>query len=184
MSRWQPDSRRRLQEAAVELYAEHGFSETTVAAVAERAGLTERTFFRYFADKREVLFGGEDALRAALVDAVAEAPRGAGPAELADAGVGAVVRALEPRRAELRRREPIVARHPELRERELTKLASWTAALREALEARAVPPRTAAVVASARVALLAVSARRWLADDGEDLAATVAADLAALRAST
>jgi AcrR family transcriptional regulator len=181
VSRWQPDARRRLQEAAVELYAERGFSGTTVAAVAERAGLTERTFFRHFVDKREVLFANEDALRATLVEAVADAPEG-GPGALADAGVAAVVRALQPRHAELRRREPVVAAHPELRERELMKLASWTGALRAALEDRGIGPDTAALVAETWVAVLGVVARRWLADEAPgDLGALVVAERAALR---
>jgi AcrR family transcriptional regulator len=60
MSRWEPDARGRLGQAAIELYVERGFDDTTVADIAERAGLTERTFFRHFADKREVLFAGQD----------------------------------------------------------------------------------------------------------------------------
>ncbi len=182
MARWEPDGRRRLQQAAVELYAERGFAETTVAAVAERAGLTERTFFRHFADKREVLFGNEDALTAQLAEAVAAAPADAGPRALADHGLAAIVRALQPRHAELRRREPIVAAHPELRERELMKLASWTAALRTALEDRGVTARTAALVAETSVAVLNVAAQRWLGGDGgEDLATLLAEDSAVLR---
>jgi AcrR family transcriptional regulator len=182
VARWEPDSRARLQQAAVELYAERGFAETTVAAVAERAGLTERTFFRHFADKREVLFANEDALTARLVEAVGAAPPDAGPRALADDGLAAIVRALQPRHAELRRREPIVADHPELRERELMKLASWTAALRDALEDRGVAAPTAALVAETSVAVLNVAAQRWLREDGDpDLAAFLAEDFAALR---
>lgn len=167
----------------MELYAERGFAETTVAALAERAGLTERTFFRHFADKREVLFGNEDALRAGLVAAVEHAPEGATPRALAGAGIGAVVAALQPRHAELRRREPIVAAHPELRERELAKLASWTAALRGALVGRGVDARAAALVAETSIAVLNVTAQRWLAGERDaDLAALVAASFDLLRA--
>src|ERR1700754_2748114 len=74
MSRWEPNARGRLEEAALDLYTERGFDETTVAEIAERAGLTERTFFRHFADKREVLFGGQDALRDLFVDSITAAP--------------------------------------------------------------------------------------------------------------
>ena len=170
MVRWEPDSRRRLQQAAVELYAERGFAETTVAALAERAGLTERTFFRHFADKREVLFANEDDLRDLLVAAVRDAdattPRG-----LAAAGLDAVARALQPRREELRRREPIVAAHPELQERERAKLSGWTGALEAALRERHCPPAAAQLAAAVGVAVLDVAARRWLAGDdaGDDL---------------
>ncbi len=74
MSRWEPNARGRLEQAALELYCERGFEQTTVAEIAERAGLTERTFFRYFADKREVLFAGGVTLQELLVSAVAGAP--------------------------------------------------------------------------------------------------------------
>ena len=79
MGRWEPDSRGRLQEAALALYSERGFDQTTAAQIAARAGLTERTFFRHFADKREVLFGGSALLQERIVAGVAEAPPEDGP---------------------------------------------------------------------------------------------------------
>ena len=88
MGRWEPDAKSRLERAALELYGDGGFEETTVAEIAKRAGLTERTFFRYFSDKREVLFAGADRLQALLVDEVTEAPESLSPIE-------AVARALE-----------------------------------------------------------------------------------------
>lgn len=181
MARWQPDARRRLQDAAVELYAERGFAGTTVAQLAERAGLTERTFFRHFADKREVLFGNEDALRQALADAVVAAGDDATLGEAILAGLDAVVADLQPRRDELRRRAPIVAATPELQERELIKLASWRAALDEALRGRGVAPATAQLAAEVAIAVLNVAAQRWLDGDGDDdLHVGVRANLAAL----
>ncbi|WP_026911690.1 TetR family transcriptional regulator [Patulibacter minatonensis] len=182
MARWRPDSRRRLQDAAVDLYAERGFAETTVAQVAERAGLTERTFFRHFADKREVLFANEDALRAALADAVAAADADATTSEAVLAGLDAVAADLQPRRDELRRRTPIVAATPELGERELQKLASWRAALQSALLDRGVDAATAHLASEVGIAVLNVAAQAWLAADDEgDLAAGVRARFAALR---
>jgi AcrR family transcriptional regulator len=166
VSRWQPDSRRRLQDAATELYAERGFAETTVAAVAERAGLTERTFFRHFADKREVLFGNEDDLRDRLVEAVGATSAGS-VRDAIMAGLDAVASELQPRREELRRREPIIAAHPELQERELSKLASWTAALEAALRARGVDRPAAKLAAAVSIAVFNVAAQRWLAEDRE-----------------
>src|SRR5277367_6544952 len=82
MGRWEPDARGRLAKAAMELYAEHGFDQTTVAEIAARAGLTERTFFRHFTDKREVLFSGAQALQELLVSAVVTAPARATPLEM------------------------------------------------------------------------------------------------------
>lgn len=159
-----PGNRRRLEEAAFALYAEHGYAATTAAAIAARAGLTERTFFRHFADKREVVFGNEPALTRALVAAVHEAPSADSGRAAATAGIDALVAALNPRREELRRRERIVADVPELQERELGKLASWTAALRGALEARGEAQEGAALIAEVWVAVLRVAAQRWLAD--------------------
>src|SRR5208283_698090 len=89
MGRWQPDSRGRLQEAALALYSERGFDQTTAAQIAERAGLTERTFFRHFADKREVLFGGAPYLEEQIVAGVADAPASAGPLEAVGLGLHA-----------------------------------------------------------------------------------------------
>src|SRR5471030_1788811 len=87
MSRWEPDGRARLEQAAMELYVERGFEQTTVAEIANRAGLTERTFFRYFADKREVLFGGSSVLQELLVSTVADAPDSMPPIDAAAVGL-------------------------------------------------------------------------------------------------
>src|SRR5580704_11732687 len=89
MSRWEPNSRGRLQEAALALYTERGFDQTTAAEIAARAGLTERTFFRHFADKREVLFGGSALLQERIVSGVAGAPAGCTPLEAVAHGLDA-----------------------------------------------------------------------------------------------
>src|SRR2546429_4689207 len=98
MSRWEPNARGRLEQAAMELYGERGFDETTVAEIAARAGLTERTFFRHFADKREVLFGGGDELRELLVSTVAGAADSAAPIEAIAAAIEAAGALLQERR--------------------------------------------------------------------------------------
>src|ERR1700751_1964679 len=140
MSRWEPNARGRLEQAAVELYRERGFEETTVAEIAERAGLTERTFFRHFADKREILFAGGRQLQDLVVSAVASAPDSATPLEAAAAGIEAAGSMLEERRGRVfaRRRQDIIAASAELRERELHKLAAMAAGVAEALRGRGV----------------------------------------------
>src|SRR5271170_4904971 len=128
MSRWEPDAPGRLQQAAFELYTERGYDQTTVAEIAARAGLTERTFFRHFADKREVLFAGGERFRAAVVNPVDAAPPSATPLEAVLAGVeaaGSVFPALEL----VRRRHELLLANPELQERELIKLASVATSL-------------------------------------------------------
>jgi AcrR family transcriptional regulator len=165
MGRWEPNARGRLEKAALELYAEHGFDATTVAEIAARAGLTERTFFRHFADKREVLFGGAEALEDHLVRGTSQAPADLGPVE---AIVAALVDVADDMFAERHRlaqqRQAIIAAHPELRERELTKLASLASALAGALRERGVPDPVASLAAEAGVAVFKVSFERWITD--------------------
>src|SRR5271169_194578 len=105
MTRWEPNARGRLAQAAMELYSEHGYEQTTVAEIAARAGLTERTFFRHFADKREVLFGGAAELQELVVGAVAATPLSAAPIDAAAAGVEAAGAALQERREFARQRQ-------------------------------------------------------------------------------
>src|SRR5438105_15155446 len=129
MARWEPDARGRLERAAMELFLERGYVHTTVAEIAARAGLTERTFFRYFADKREVLFWGAGALRELLVSAVASAPDSASPIDAVAAALEAAGALLQERREFARQRQSVIAANTELQERELIKLASLSAAL-------------------------------------------------------
>ena len=161
MARWKPDARSRLERAALELYSEQGFEQTTVAEIALRAGLTERTFFRHFADKREVLFGGARELEELLVKKVAEAPDSLAPLDAVAAALGAAG-AVFPERRVSRQRQSVVAANAELRERELTKLASLSAALAEALRARGVGDPAAGLTADAGMAVFKVAFERWL----------------------
>src|SRR3981189_380122 len=119
MVRWEPNARGRLEQAAVELYSERGFEQTTVAEIAKRAGLTERTFFRHFADKREVLFAGAEDLQELLVSAVGNAPDSAAPIAAVGAGLLAAAALLQERREFSRQRQAVIAANPELQEREL-----------------------------------------------------------------
>ena len=141
MSRWEPNARGRLEQAALELFVERGFEQATVAEIAQRAGLTERTFFRYFADKREVLFAGAGALQEFLVRAVAQAPDTATPLEAIAAALQAAAPLFAERGDYPRRRQAVIAANAELRERELIKLAALAAAMAAALRERGTPSR-------------------------------------------
>jgi AcrR family transcriptional regulator len=163
VSRWEPNAPARLQQAAFELYTERGYDQTTVAEIAACAGLTERTFFRHFADKREVLFAGGDRFRAALVAPVDTAPRTATALEAVTAGIeaaGSVFPALEL----VRRRHALILANRELQERELIKLASLAGSLGEALRRRGVPEAAAELAAETGVAVLRIALTRWLED--------------------
>jgi AcrR family transcriptional regulator len=156
------DVRRRLQNAALQLYAERGFDSTTTAEVATLAGVTERTYFRHFPDKREVLFDGQAALDTALVDAVASAPDLAPLAVLRHAFL-ALVPLFESDRALQQRRHSVISRTPELRERGATKLAHLTEVMASVLERRDVPPALAFLAAACGIGVLNRVRREWLA---------------------
>ncbi|WP_295700398.1 TetR/AcrR family transcriptional regulator [Lapillicoccus sp.] len=184
MSRWQPDARGRLQQAALELYADHGFEQTTVSEIAARAGLTERTFFRHFADKREVLFDGSDLLQELFVEAVQDAPAGVTPIDAVAAALYAAA-AMFQRRDHSRRRRSVIDANPGLRERELTKLAALAAAVADALRRRGVSEPAASLTAEAGIAVFKVAFERWVTDDdGRDFAHFVEESLAHLRTVT
>jgi AcrR family transcriptional regulator len=187
MTRWEPNARGRLQLAALELYSEHGYDQTTVAEIAKRAGLTERTFFRYFADKREVLFYGSGMLQERLVERIAAAPEGMPPLDVVGTSLAAAAEPVEEIRDFSRRRQAVVAANPELRERELIKLAALAAALTDALRERGVADPAATLVAEAGIAVFKVAYQRWVdrADDsGETLAQLIQQSLAELRTVT
>jgi AcrR family transcriptional regulator len=184
MGRWEPDSRGRLQEAALALYSERGFDQTTAAQIAAQAGLTERTFFRHFADKREVLFGGSALLREKIVAGVAGAPAAAGPLDAVSRGLEAAATMLGQFRRDLsQQRQAVIAANPELRERELAKLADYAAVVAAALRDRGVSEPQATLAAEAGMTVLRVALQRWASrDDGRDLAAIMRDSVAELRA--
>jgi AcrR family transcriptional regulator len=164
VSRWEPDARGRLQEAALALYGERGFEQTTVAEIARRAGLTERTFFRHFADKREVLFYGSGILQDLLVKAVAGAPPTASPIDAVAAGLDAIPAMFQDRREGSRQRQAVINANAELQERELIKLAKLAMALAGALRERGVPDPAASLAAEAGQPDLAQLMRESLGD--------------------
>ena len=185
MGRWEPNARSRLERAALKLYVERGYEQTTVAEIAKEAGLTERTFFRYFADKREVLFGGSKTLQELLVTTVAEAPDAAAPIDTVISALQAAGAMLQERREYARQRQAVIAAHPELQERELLKLASLAAAIAEALRGRGIVEPTASLTAEAGIAVFKVGFERWVASShGADLPHLIHDSLNALKAVT
>lgn len=164
MGRWQPHARGRLEQAALALYSERGFENTTVAEIAERAGLTERTFFRHFADKREVLFAGAGALQDLIVSTVAGASDALPPMEAVAAGLEAAgTRYFGPERHEFaRRRQAIIAANSDLQERELIKLASLSAALAQTLRRRGLGGPAARLTAEIAIAIFKSAFERWI----------------------
>jgi AcrR family transcriptional regulator len=167
MARWKPDAQGRLARAALELYGERGFEQTTVAEIAERAGLTERTFFRHFADKREILFAGADTLQERIVGAVVEADESASPLDAVAAALEAVGAVLQEGRQYSQQRQLVIAANRELQERELTKLASLSTALADALRGRGVDDPAAALIAEAGIAVFKIAFERWVEESNQ-----------------
>jgi AcrR family transcriptional regulator len=166
MVRWEPDSRGRLEQAAMALYSEQGFENTTVAEIAERAGLTERTFFRHFADKREVLFSGAGEFQELLVGNVANAPDSFTPIDAAAEGLLAAATMLQQREEFARQRAKIIAANVELQERELIKFASLSAACADTLRARGVTEPAASLTAEVAMAVFRTAFERWIDQAG------------------
>jgi len=185
MGRWEPNARGRLAQAAFELFADRGFEQTTVADIAIRAGLTERTFFRHFADKREVLFSGQSELREALVSGIASAPESASPLAAVAAALEDVGAFFEEIRDRARQRQAIIAANPELRERDLIKLASLATAMAAALRERGVPEPSASLAAEAGIAVFRIAFDHWVTGTGQpDLPSAIRESLDQLQAVT
>lgn len=184
MARWQPDATGRLQHAAVTLFLEHGYPHVSVADIAGRAGLTKRTFFNHFPDKREVLFAGADALEASILAHLAEI---AGSVHPLDAAVTALTRAGEAELSDYREvahlRSGLIASSIELQERDLIKRASMTSAIATALEQRGVKPQSAALLAHCAVGVFTTAYRQWVDQAEADLANLMQHALANLRQS-
>ena len=172
MPRWEGNAAGRLERAALELFDERGFDRTTVAQIARRAGLTERSFYRYFSDKREVLFGGGDELERHLTQALQEAPVDAGPLDALLTALGDAADVFRPKEL-LRMRERVISANPELRERELIKMDAIYATLVSALRARGADETTARIATDLAISIWRVAAERWLQGDDSTFAAEV-----------
>ncbi len=186
VARWQPDARERLALAALDLFAERGYENTTVIEIAERAGLTKSTFFRHFPDKREVLSGGNTMFKL-LVEGIAEAPAKATPLEaIAHALDVAGQKVFVPANREFgARRRAVIAASAELQEREALKGLALVASITEALRQRGAADMTAQMAAQTGALTLKLAYDRWLDPDNEAEFGQVARrTLAELRTAT
>jgi AcrR family transcriptional regulator len=168
MGRWEPGASGRLREAALALYLERGFEQTMVADIADRAGVTARTFFRHFADKREVLFDAAAELEEKSLAALEAAPATASPLDLVAAALDATAGIIGGDRELARKRHTVIMANADLRERELIKLAHMTAALADGLRRRGVGDAEAGLAAEIGSAVYRVAFQRWV-DAADDL---------------
>jgi AcrR family transcriptional regulator len=184
VSRWRPDARERLERAAIELFVEQGFAATTVPEITARAGLTTRTFFRHFADKREVIFAGRE-IPDFAAHLMASAPASLDPMTMIIEGMREVTATrFEGRRDEIRVRRDIIRSDASLQERDLHKRAAVSEAVRAGFVARGVDPLRSALLAETSVTLLFVSLEEWLdRDDDRSLFQIILATLETLQAT-
>jgi AcrR family transcriptional regulator len=178
MMRWEPGARERLQAAALELFTTRGFEETTAAEIARSAGLTERTFFRYFSDKRDVLFHGQDQFLAAFLDGMAQAPPGASPLELVACALrGAASLFPDDRRPQSFMRQSVIDQNPALREREQHKLVDLAEAVAAALRARGAGEPAATLAARCGATVFGIAFTQWLREGEPRPLSAIAADV-------
>ncbi|SNS94571.1 DNA-binding transcriptional regulator, AcrR family [Rhodococcoides kyotonense] len=185
MVRWEPGAKDRLRVAALDLYAERGFEQTTATDIARAAGVTERTFFRHFADKREVLFDGQDQLKNVFVEAVAQAPDDASAMDVVAQAVSSAGTFFDDdHRPYSRARQTVIDANPGLQERELLKMATLSRAVASGLITRGVSEPQATLAAEVGVSVFGVAFRQWIAADEErsfeDIADGLFRDLRAL----
>jgi AcrR family transcriptional regulator len=169
MARWEPGAKQRLVVAAVDLFADQGYDATTVTQIAERAGVTKSTFFRYFSDKRELLVAGQETLSRLLAEGIAAAPADATPLEAVAAGLELASGEMGPANRELGPRlKEAVAASTELQERDALKSIGLATAMSGALVARGVPEPTARLAAELGVLAFKRGYNQWSEADGED----------------
>src|SRR6185312_7910739 len=169
MSRWAPDTRARLESAALDLFVENGYEETTVAQITDRAGVNRATFFRHFADKREVLFGGEDLLAGLFADGIRAASPDSTLIECLHAALASAGAAMtSQQRTMAAQRVVVVAANAEVQERGLLKHARFTQSISAALRTRGMDELTARLGAEVGMLAFTIALERWIAPDSDE----------------
>ena len=181
MARWEGNTRGRLERAALDLFTEQGYDRTTVAQIAQRANLTERSFYRWFTDKREALFGGGEELEQACVTAIEAVPEDTGPLATLLTAFGTASQVFRSREF-LRERAAVIAANSPLQERELIKLDSLSRSLTEALVRRGHDASTARLTTDAAMAVFRRTSERWMAEEDADFPSLLSAGAADLLA--
>jgi AcrR family transcriptional regulator len=178
MARWEPGTAERLQRAALELFATRGFEQTTATEIAQSVGLTERTFFRHFSDKREVLFHGQDRFVQAFLAGVADAPPDASPIEIVACALRSAASFFpDERRSYSRTRQSVIDQNPALLERERHKLASIATVVADALRGRGIGELAATLAAQSGATVFAIAFTLWIREDEQRSLADIAADV-------
>jgi len=178
MARWEPGAPERLQKAALELFATRGYEQTTATEIAQSVGLTERTFFRHFSDKREVLFYGQDVFVQAFLAGVDTAPPGASPIEIIACALQSAASLFpDERRPHSRTRQSVIEQNPALQEREAHKLAGLATTVADALRARGVDELAATLAAESGATVFGIAFTQWIREGEQRSLADISADV-------
>jgi AcrR family transcriptional regulator len=178
MVRWEPGARERLQAAALELFATRGFEQTTAAEIAQSVGLTERTFFRHFSDKREVLFYGQDLFLQSFLDGVEAAAPDASPLEIVASALQAAATFFpDDRRPYSRMRQSVIDQNPALQEREQHKFAGLATTVAKALRARGIGDPAATLAAQSGATVFGIAFAQWIREGEDRSLADIASDV-------
>jgi AcrR family transcriptional regulator len=178
MARWKPETAERLQQAALELFATRGYEQTTATEIAQSVGLTERTFFRHFSDKREVLFYGQHLFVQAFLSGVDTAPAGASPIEIVAFALQSAASLFpDERRPHSRTRQAVIEQNPALQERERHKLAGLATTVAEALRARGIDEPAATLAAESGSTVFGIAFTQWIREGEQRALADIAADV-------
>ena len=178
MVRWEPGTKERLQAAALDLFATQGFEQTTAAEIAQAVGLTERTFFRHFSDKREVLFYGQQQFLQAFVDGMDAAPPDASPLEVVACALDAAASFFpDEYRPYSRTRQSVIDQNPALRERERHKMAGLAATVAGTLRARGIGEPAATLAAESGASVFGVAFAQWIRDGETRSLSAITADV-------
>jgi AcrR family transcriptional regulator len=178
MARWEPGTPERLQKAALELFATRGYEQTTATEIAQSVGLTERTFFRHFSDKREVLFYGQDVFVQAFLAGVDTAPPGASPIEIIACALQSAASLFpDERRPHSRTRQSVIEQNPALQEREAHKLAGLATTVADALRARGVDELAATLAAESGATVFGIAFTQWIREGEQRSLADISADV-------
>ena len=178
MARWEPGAAERLQKAALELFATRGYEQTTATEIAQSVGLTERTFFRHFSDKREVLFYGQDRFVQAFLDGVHTAPPGASPIEIVASALRSAASLFpDERRSQSRTRQSVIEHNPALRERESHKLAALASAIADSLRGRGIDEPAATLAAQSAATVFGIAFTQWIRKGERRSLADISADV-------
>lgn len=181
MPRSGADAHRRLQQSALELFRKHGYSGTTAAQIARRAGFTERTFFRHFPDKRDILFDGQARIEAAMVGAVRTAPRELAPMQILRLAIQSTVPVFEENRVFSAMRRAVIDATPVLQEREQGNMAAMMLSVSSALKKKGIEAGTATLAVQIGAVLFSCAIKSWHSEEAHDLGTHIDRAFAALR---